>query len=298
MLANPVLKRLGLSADDRVVIVHADDVGMCQASLASYADLVDFGLVSAASVMVPCPWFAATAAYCRNNSDKVDMGVHLTLTSEWDGYRWGPVSTRDVASGLMDEEGYFYASTEAAQGHGEPRAVGREIQAQVERALAAGIDVTHVDSHMGTVFHPLFLAAFVEVSSQHCLPPLLLRKDQAELRELGIDAETAALFSEQLRLFEAQGLPLLDDIYQMPLDQPEDRVQQVIHVLEGLQAGITYLIIHPAKDTPELRAITPDWPCRVADYEAFTSESLRSFVEESGVHLIGWRVLRELMRTR
>lgn len=298
MKANPVLKKLGLSGDDRAVIIHADDVGMCQASLAAYTDLVDFGLVSAASVMVPCPWFPATAAVCRDNPGKVDMGVHLTLTSEWDGYRWGPVSTRDVASGLVDEDGYFYASTEAAQAKGEPGAVGREIKAQVEHALAAEIDVTHIDSHMGTVFHPLYLGAYVEVALQHGIPPLLLRKDQTELRELGIDAEAAALFADQLRMLEAQGLPLLDDLYQMPLDQPDDRLQQVKAVFEGLQTGITYLLIHPAKDTPELRGITPDWPSRVADYETFTSEALRTFVQEEGIHVLGWRALREVMRAQ
>ena len=160
MRPNPLLKRLGLSDDARAVIFHADDVGMCQASLAAYVDLVDFGLISAASTMVPCSWFPATAAFCRDHpGEKVDMGVHLTLTSEWDGYRWGPISTRDPASGLMDTDGYFHPDTESAQAHGDPAAVQLEIQTQVERALAAGIDVTHIDSHMGTVFHPSSWAA-------------------------------------------------------------------------------------------------------------------------------------------
>ena len=97
MQPNPVLKKLGLAPDDRVLIIHADDVGMCQASLAAYADLVDLGLVSSASTMVACPWFPATAAYCREHAgENVDMGVHTTLTSEFVGYRWGPISTRDA----------------------------------------------------------------------------------------------------------------------------------------------------------------------------------------------------------
>lgn len=296
MGSNPVLRKLGFSDEDRAVIAHMDDVGMCHASLAAYADLVDFGLISAASTMVPCPWFPATAAFCRNHPGKVDMGVHITLTSEWQGYRWGPISTREPSSGLVDEEGCFFASTDAAQAHGKLEAVQLEIKAQVERALAAGIDVTHVDSHMGTVFDPRYLGAYVQTSWQYRIPPFLLRKDQAALREMGIDAETAALFAEQLRMFEAQGLPLIDDLYQMPLDQPNERLEQVIRALETLRPGITYLIIHPAKDTPELRAITPDWPSRVADYEVFTSKALRSFVRKSGIHLIGWRALRELLR--
>ena len=114
MLPNPVLKKLGFGDCDRLVIIHADDIGMCQASLAAYGDLVEFGLVSAASTMVPCSWFAATAQFCREYPGAgVDMGVHVTLTSEYDGYRWGPVSTRDPASGLLDQAGAFHADSGA-----------------------------------------------------------------------------------------------------------------------------------------------------------------------------------------
>ena len=296
MPPNPVLKRLGLADDDRAVIFHGDDIGVCQASLAAYTDLVEFGLLSAASTMVPCPWFPATAAFCREHTGgKVDMGVHVTLTSEYTGYRWGPVSTCDPSSGLMDADGYFYTQTEAVQAHANPGAVRREIQAQVERALDAGIDVTHIDTHMGTVIHPQFAPAYIQAALQHRIPPFLLRKDEAGLRELGLDAETAALFARQLQAFEAQGLPLLDDFRMMPLEHPDNRLEQVKQALATLPAGITYLVVHPAKDTPELRAITSDWRGRVADYQAFSSEALQAYVKDSGIRVIGWRVLRDLM---
>jgi len=296
MQPNPLLEKLGLSDDDRAVIFHADDVGMCQASLAAYADLIEFGLISSASVMVPCPWFPATAAFCREHAgDEVDMGVHLTLTSEWDGYRWGPVSTRDPASGLIDETGYFYASSEAVQRHGDPDAVQREIEAQVERALDAGIDVTHIDTHMFSIVHQKFLGAYFHVARQHRIPLSLLRPDEANLREMGVNAETAEPLTRQIQAFEAQGMPVLDNVHMMSLDQPEDRVEQVKQALEKLPAGITYFLIHPAQDTPELRAIAPDWRCRVADYEAFASKALRTYVRDSGIHVLGWRALRDLM---
>jgi predicted glycoside hydrolase/deacetylase ChbG (UPF0249 family) len=295
---NPLLKKLGLSDDDRAVIFHADDVGMCQASLAAYVDLVDFGLLSSASTMVPCPWFPATAAFCRDHPrDNVDMGVHLTLTCEWEGYRWGPISTRDPASGLVDGKGFFHADTEAAQERGDPAAVQLEVEAQVERALAAGIDVTHIDGHMGTIFHPKFLAGFIQVALQHHIPPLLLRLDEAAILEIGIEPPVAAFLAQQIRELEAQGLPMLDHLHGMPLDQPEDRLAQVKRALDALSPGLTYFIVHPAQDTPELRAITPDWRGRVADYQAFTSEGLRAHVRDSGIHVIGYRTLRNLMRS-
>jgi predicted glycoside hydrolase/deacetylase ChbG (UPF0249 family) len=297
MLPNPILKTLGLGDRDRLLIIHADDVGMCQASLAAYSDLVDFGLVSAASTMVPCSWFPATAQFCREHRGPgVDMGVHITLTSEFDGYRWGPISTREPSSGLLDQAGFFHGDTDSVRANADPAAVEQEIRAQVVRALDGGIDVTHIDTHMGSVLDPRFVPAYIQVALEHRIPPFLLRKDEAGLRELGIDTETAAMFVHQLGALESAGLPLLDDIRMMPLEQPNDRLEQVRSVLEELPAGVTYLIIHPAKDTPELRAIAPDWRGRVADFEAFTSNALVNLIKDAGVHIIGWRVLRDLMR--
>src|SRR4051812_41949324 len=129
MTPNPALRILGFSDHDRVAIIHADDIGMCQASVTAFADLVAFGLISSGAVMVPCAWFPAAAAASRARPDD-DLGIHLTLTCEWNAYRWGPISTADPASGMIDDEGYFFRSTELAQTHGQPDAVARELAAQ------------------------------------------------------------------------------------------------------------------------------------------------------------------------
>jgi len=281
---NPVLRKLGFADDDRVVIIHADDIGMCQATVAAFVDLVDFGLISSGAVMVPCPWFPQVAAWCRQRP-LVDLGVHLTLTSEWDGYRWGPISTRDPASGLIDEEGYFQHRSGQVQEHGDAAAVQLELQMQVDRAVAAGIDVTHVDTHMGAVAQVKFVPAYVQLAIQRRLPMMILR------------LETAAVAAQLVRQLEAQGLPLLDHLVGLPLDQPQDRVGLAKETFDALPPGLTHFIIHPARDTPELRAIASDWPSRVADYEAFTSRELRDAVRDSGVQVIGYRALRELMRS-
>jgi hypothetical protein len=110
---NPYLSRLGYGPEDRVVVLHADDIGMCHATLPAYVDLLEFGLISSAATMVTCPWFPQAAALCRAQPE-ADMGAHLTLTCEWDDYRWGPISTRDYASGLLDAEGYLHRTSEAA----------------------------------------------------------------------------------------------------------------------------------------------------------------------------------------
>lgn len=302
MQPNPSLKKLRLSERDRVVIFHADDIGMCQASLDAYEDLVSFGLLSSAAVMVPCSWFPATAAFCRANQDskRIDMGVHLTLTSEWDSYRWGPISTRNAASGLMDEEGYFYRSSEEAQAHLDPAAAVSEIEAQIQRAIAAGIDISHIDTHMGSVFHPALLAGYIQNALKYRVPAMILRQDRQTLektaRDMGAPLPMIELYVQQMESLEAKGFPMLDHIIGMPLEEHENRLQRAVELVESLPAGITHFLVHPSKDTPELRAITPDWRARVADYQLFMDERWRAHVASCGIHVIGYKHLRELMR--
>jgi predicted glycoside hydrolase/deacetylase ChbG (UPF0249 family) len=294
---NPVLKKLGFAGDDRVAIIHTDDIGMCQASVDAFADLWDVGLISSGATMVPCPWFPEAAAFCRAHPE-VDMGVHLTLTSEWKTYRWGPISTRDPASGLIDDEGFFYRTSEEAQQHGDPAAIQRELEAQVARALAYGVPITHVDTHMGTVAVPQLIPGYLQLAAQHGVPPMMFRLDESGWMAMGMDAGTAQIGVQMVGFLEEQGVPLLDAIGGLELDRaktPEERIAYAKESLDALKPGITHFIIHPTRDTPEVRAITPDWPCRVADYEAFRSEALRRHVRDSGVHVIGYRALKDLI---
>jgi predicted glycoside hydrolase/deacetylase ChbG (UPF0249 family) len=296
MRPNPTLRKLGFADDDRVAIIHADDIGMCQATLTAFADLLDFGLVSCGAAMAPCPWFPSVAAYAAVHPG-ADIGVHLTLNCEYSTYRWGPVSTRDQASGLIDADGCFFRLPDDTQRHADPTVVRAELEAQVAHALQAGIDVSHVDTHMGTVAHRKFSAGYVEVALTHRLPLMIMRHDEAGWRARGLDAETAAMSAAMVEQLEASGVPLVDDIVGMPLDAPEERIARAKVLFDALAPGITHFVLHPAADTPELRAIAPgDWPSRVGDYRTFMSGELRSYVQQSGVQVIGYRALRGLMR--
>jgi predicted glycoside hydrolase/deacetylase ChbG (UPF0249 family) len=294
---NPVLKRLGFSDDDRIVIIHTDDIGMCQASVSAFEELWDVGIISSGSTMVPCPWFLAVARLCRLNP-RIDMGVHVTLTSEWETYRWGPISTRDPDSGLIDTDGYFFRSSEEVQVSGDPVAVQVEITAQIERALSSGIDATHVDTHMGSVGSIEFIPSYLQSSRKFGLPPMIMRLDKESWTQMGFDVDTAELAVQMVHLLEEQGVPLLDRLSGLDLDKAstlEERVAYAKQTLSNLDSGITHYIIHPSKDTPELRAITPDWFCRVADYAAFKDDGLRDYIEKSGLQVIGYRTLKDLL---
>lgn len=296
MSPNPLLKKLGLNDNDRAVIFHADDIGMCQASVTAYRELVEFGLLSSAATMTPCPWFPHAAATALSFSPQPDLGVHLTLTSEWDTYRWGPVSTRDPNSGLLDAEGYFPRACEPLWEQTNVEAVRQEAAAQVQKALNAGLDITHIDSHMGSVFHPQFVAPYLQVAQQFSLPALLTRYNAEQLQAVGFTAEMAVLVAEQLRQWEEQGVPMLDSITGLWLDKPDNRLEQAKELLDSLGPGVHYFIVHPSADTPELRAIAPDWQARVEDYQLFLNPVWREYVRASGVYVLGWRAIRDMMR--
>ena len=293
MTPNPFLKKLGFSDNDRAVIIHTDDIGMCHASVQAFKDLWAFGTITSGATMVPCPWFPAVAQLCRENPE-MDMGVHATLNAEWEIYRWGPVSTREQASGLLDADGYFHQWHPAVYQNARPEAVAAEVNAQIEKALASGIDVTHVDSHMGTIMSPLFIQSYIQAAASRLLPNLLPRQVSQGIALMGAsEQEKMALL---LRQMEELGVPMVDGIFEMPLEHANDHIGVAKKVLGEIPVGITHFILHPSLDTPELRALAPDWPARVANYNAFMSDELKMFIESENIKLIGYRPIREAMR--
>lgn len=291
---NPALSALGCPPEARVVIFHADDLGMGEATVSAYAELEGRGALTSASVMLPCTWAPGAAREVKARPE-ADVGVHLTLTSEWDACRWAPLS--GPVAGLVDEEGYFHRRTEEAR-QAPPEAVARELRAQLERALAWGLDVTHMDAHMGAAAWPPFFPALAELALGYGVPFFYLRHDAAGWEALGFgprEAERAAQFGLQL---EERGFPLVDHLRTLPLDVGGDHAALTLQMARELPPGITHFILHPAKDTPELRAVAHDWEARVANFEAFRSPELRAALEAEGVQLSGYRPLRDLFRRR
>jgi predicted glycoside hydrolase/deacetylase ChbG (UPF0249 family) len=284
---------------------------MCGATVDAFFELAEHGLISSGAVMVPCPWFSEVAARCRGRDDldvgvhltltsewdgyrwgpistsdrSLDVGVHLTLTSEWDGYRWGPISTSDRSCGLIDAEGYFHRHQDA-WGAIDRVAARRELEAQVDRALGAGIDVTHVDTHMCSVLHAGLAGAYVDVAAAHRVPALLARQA----------GWVAALSEPRIAAWEQLGMPVFDHLRMMALDGPAaGRLADAKRMFEQLPPGLTYVIAHPAVDSPELRAIAGDWRQRAADFETFRDPELTRHVRALGIEVVGWRALRDLL---
>ena len=295
MKPNPFLKKIGLSENERAVIIHTDDIGMCHASVQAFKDLWKFGTITSGATMVPCPWFPAVAEMCKE-SLAIDMGVHATLNAEWESYRWGPLSTREAGSGLMDEAGYFHQWHQAVYDNAKPEEVDKEVNAQVERALKAGTDVTHIDSHMGTIMNPKYIQSYIQAGSSRLLPTMLPRLSAKGIEMMGVGKEERIAYAPIMDLLEDMGVPMVDGILAMPLEHGDNHIGVAKKLFGEVPVGITHFILHPSVDTPELRAIAPDWQARVANYNAFMSDELKKFIEGEDIKLIGYRQIRDAMR--
>jgi predicted glycoside hydrolase/deacetylase ChbG (UPF0249 family) len=270
-------ERLGFDATARLLIVNCDDLGSSQAANTAVYDALRNGAATSATLMVPCPWARGAAAQYRGE----DIGVHLTLNAEWDLYRWGPITQ---APSLLDGDGGFPRTVEDVFDHADLDEVRRECRAQIERAIFWGFDVSHLDSHMGTLqLRPEFFDVYLDLAEEFSLP--LRLSGQRTERLIGFPFRSLAT---------ERGVAFPDHLVHVAGVGSQAAVEDA---LGGLEPGVTEAYFHPAVDTPELRAMSPDWQSRVADHAYLVSrDGLARSAREAGVELIGYRQIRELMR--
>jgi hypothetical protein len=291
-MPGPIVEQLGLPRGTRAAIVHADDIGMCHAANVAFWEVQAFGIVTSGSVMMPCPWVPEMAAWCRGHPE-ADVGVHLTLTCEWEGYRWRPISTCDPASGLIDEQGYMWRSVEALHRHMDPDAAAAELRAQVALALELGIDVTHIDTHMGAIAHPELAPVYIALMREYEIPAMLPRLSASDLEARRIDEPTGRMVRHAWEELAASGLPVIDHVADLAVGHELEIYQQGF---ARLPAGLSHAIVHPAAPGYEAEVITRSAPQRMADYRMMLNSQLKAWLAEQGIRLIGYRQLRGLMR--
>jgi predicted glycoside hydrolase/deacetylase ChbG (UPF0249 family) len=286
--AQTLAERLGHPPEAKLLLLHADDLGVAHSVNAASIRAFETGGISSASLMVPCPWLPEIAAYARQHPE-ADLGLHLTLTSEWKHYRWDAVLPADQVPSLLDSLGYLPASTEEVARGARPAEVEAELRAQVERALALGIRPTHLDSHMGALFTtPALFEAYLRVGRAYGLPLLLPREQLA-----GAPALLALLTPDDL---------VIDRI---AMASPEVSVAgwaaYYSRILETLPPGVTELIVHLAYDDAEMQAVMADHPdygaaWRQRDFDFVTSDTFRRLLAEHDVTLITWREIGALLK--
>jgi predicted glycoside hydrolase/deacetylase ChbG (UPF0249 family) len=280
-------ERLGYPADAKLLIVHADDLAVAHSVNAASFDALEKNAVTSASIMVPCPWLTEVAAYAKNHPD-ADLGLHLTLTSEWKIYRWGPVESKDKVPSLLDPAGYLWSEVAPAAHNIKPEEAEREIRAQVQHAVAAGIHPTHLDTHMGTLIAtPELFAVFVKVAHEYNLPFLAPRQlaDRGPLH--------SALSEKDI---------LLDSVVMANPSVHADAWKDFYSdAIKNLKPGLTEMIVHLGHDDAELQAVMVDHPdygsaWRQRDYNFVTSADFKRVLQENNVILVKWKDLHKLLK--
>ena len=279
-----IAERLGYPANSKLLILHADDLGTAHSVNVASFDALDKGAISSASVMIPTPWIAEVAAYARAHPN-ADLGLHLTLNSEWETYRWGSVESKDKVPSLLDSAGTFPSLTAPVAARAKPQEVERELRAQIERALALGIRPTHVDSHMGALFTtPELIATYVKVAREYRLPFLALRGDRRS-------APPAPLSEKDV---------LLDTVVIAGPEIPRDQWKAFyLNAIANLKPGLTEMIVHLGRDDAELQAVMVNhepygsaW--RQRDYDVVTSPEFRKALQDHNVILVTWKALQKV----
>ena len=281
-----IAQRLGYPADAKLLILHADDLGAAHSINAASFDALDKGAISSASIMMPTPWVTEVAAYARTHPN-ADLGLHLTLTSEWQTYRWGSVESRDKVPSLLDSAGTFPSEDGPVAKNANALEVERELRAQIERALALGIRPTHLDSHMGALFTtPALLAAYIKVAHEYHLPFLAFRGNGFGGGEMPLSPND---------------IPL-DAVIVAGDEVPRDKWKAFyLNAIANLKPGLTEIIVHLGRDDAELQAVTVNhepygsaW--RQRDYDVVMSAEFRKALQDHRVILVTWRQLQTLAR--
>lgn len=302
--AQTYAEKLGFPAGKKVIILHVDDAGMSYDSNQGVIQAMENGVANSASVMMPCGWVADYFKYLKAHPN-TDAGVHLTLTSEWDGYRWQPLVGKEKAPGLYDEQGAFWSGVAQVATHASADEVEAEIRAQIARFRAFGLEPTHIDSHMGTLFVPKFIERYVKVGIAEKIPvmmpgghnTLISRQQGAGLMQLARNIGQT--------LWTA-GLPVLDDLhnesYGWKLPEGEkvtdDKLRRMktakyIEALQACQPGLTMVIMHCTAPTEVFDKMSGSGATRKGDLLAMTDPELRKFIEKEGIILTTWREIRE-----
>jgi predicted glycoside hydrolase/deacetylase ChbG (UPF0249 family) len=282
-----IAERLGYPADSKLLILHADDLAVAHSEDGASFDALDQHAVTSASVMVPCPWLTEVADYAKAHPD-ADLGLHLTLTSEWKTYRWGPVESRDRVPSLLDPSGYLWPDTPQSVGALKADEAEREIRAQIERAEAMGIHPTHLDSHMGALFsRPDLFAVYVKVAHEYKLPFLAF-----------IAPDTPKALSSVL---SSKDVLLNSVVIADPSVHPGDWKTFYANAIKNLKPGVTEMIVHLGYDDAELQAVTvghADYGAawRQRDYDVVTSPEFKKLLEDNHVILMHWSDLKKLVQ--
>lgn len=285
---NTLAEKLGYEPEAKLLIIHADDVGVAHSENLGSILAMKSGMVNSASIMMPCPWVSEIATYAKNNPN-IDFGLHLTLTSEWETMKWGPVASRDKVKSLVNENGFFYDNCEDFEKNATIEDVEIELRAQIEQAFKLGIKPTHIDTHMGCLRYSQELVnLYLKLGREYKIPAMI---DKVSLQSASQKTKD---------LIDDKGLIIEKIITANPSDFESGMANYYEKVLTNLSAGVQILLIHTAFNDAEMQALTinhPNWGAkwRQDDFDFFTSEKCKNILKEENIKLVTWKQIQQII---
>ncbi len=272
----------------RSLIVHADDAGMSHSVNVATIEAMEKGVVTSTSILVPCAWFGEFAAYARKHPER-DYGIHLTLTSEWELYRWGPVAPRDKVPSLVDKDGYLWRDNGPVDAHVKLNEAEIELRAQIERARQFGVRLSHLDTHMGTLLsRPDLLELYVNLAIEYNLPIMFTRQATDPRMQLAYPA-LRGRGQQMLDALDHHHLPVLSSVLMLYQGgEHEARKRRYLSAFEILPPGVNEVIVHCGVANAELNAITSSATLRDSDRRLVTDPEVKSQLERLGISLTSW----------
>lgn len=282
-----IAEQLGFPKDAKLLIVHADDLGVSHSENSSTISAFEKGAINSAAIMVPCPWFPEIAAYATKHPE-FDWGLHLTLTSEWKYFKWDGVLDSVEIPGLINADGYFHETVEEVVKYGSAIEVEKEIRAQIERAISYGLKPTHLDPHMETLFgSPEFLKTYLKIGKEYKIPVLVPANKlyDTEMRKEAEDYPVQVVAHIQLQ----PGIPAIR--WQNAYDS----------ALKNMKPGLNELVLHLAFNDEEMKAVTIgkthwwDAAWRQRDYDYITSQRFKDALKKNNIQLVTWRQIQKML---
>ena len=282
-------EKLGYNEDDKLLIIHADDLGVSHSENMASILAMKTGPVNSASIMMPCPWVAEIADFAKANPN-ADLGLHLTMTNEWKHMNWGPVASKNEVPSLLNDLGFLYSDCLAFGQNAKVEEAEIELRAQIDKALAMGIRPTHLDTHMGCLIFnsPELFEVYLKLGREYKIPVMVGR--------LFMQVASPA-FKEKITDQDV----IIESILTAGVEDYESGMAQFYeNTLRGLSSGVNVLLIHLAFNDAEMQAVTigkEPWGAlwRQQDFDFFTSSKSKQIIEEEGIKLVTWREIQNLM---
>jgi len=281
--------KLGFRAGSKVILLHCDDAGMCDEANIAIRHYFETGDLQSTAVMVPCPYAMDLVEWAKEQ-DLPDVGIHITLTSEWKTYRWGPVSDPAKVPGLIDNEGKMWHDVPDVVTHASAGEIETEVRAQVDKVIAAGFNPSHIDTHMGTMYaSPEYLKVFLKIAEEYKIPANAIDLSDPVIAE-NFRKEGYPITTDVVELLNQYSLPKLDNFSSVPEgDSYENKRTNFFALVNSLKPGLTEIIFHPSVETDNLKTITGSWHQRVWEAQLFSDPEVKEFFRENGIIITTWR---------